>query len=109
MDRRAIPRGEISVRCSRFDPSRDVEPRFQEYVVPLVFGMSVMNVLDYIYENLDASIAYYSNCHRGICGRCAMLVNGEQRLACAELVTGDLMLEPLPGRAVVRDLVVEGI
>ena len=109
MDRRAIPRRDISVTCSRFDPSRDAESRFQEYVVPLGFGMSVMNVLDYIYENLDASIAYYSNCHRGICGRCAMLVNGERRLACAELVTGDLVLEPLPGRAIVRDLFVEGI
>ena len=101
--------GIISVRCFRFDPSVDREPRYQEYEMPVEFGVSVMNVLDYIYENLDGSLAYYSNCQRGICGRCAMLVEGRRVLACTEMVTGDVTLEPLPGRMVVRDLVVEGI
>jgi succinate dehydrogenase/fumarate reductase iron-sulfur protein len=100
---------EILVKIQRFDPSREQTPRYQEYAVPLVFGMSVMNILDFIYENLDESLAYYSNCHRGLCGRCGMLVNGKAKLACAELVTDDLILEPLTRRRVIRDLVVEGV
>jgi succinate dehydrogenase/fumarate reductase iron-sulfur protein len=104
-----VERGVALVRCFRFDPSVDGDPRYQEYEVPIEFGMSVMNVLDYIYENLDGSLAYYSNCQRGICGRCAMLVEARRALACTEMVTGDVTLEPLPGRRVVRDLVVEGI
>jgi len=99
----------ITVKCFRLDPSVDSRRRYQEYKVPLVFGMSVTNVLDFIYDNIDCSLAYYANCHRGVCGRCAMLVNGKRRLACTELVTDDVTLEPLPGYRVVRDLVVEGI
>jgi succinate dehydrogenase/fumarate reductase-like Fe-S protein len=71
--------------------------------------MSVTNVLDYIYENLDSSLAYYTSCHRGVCGRCLMIVNGKTRLACIELVTDNLTLNPLPNHRVIRDLVVEGV
>lgn len=99
----------ITVKCFRLDPSVDSEPRYQKYEVLLVFGMSVTNVLDFIYDNLDCSLAYYANCHRGVCGRCAVFVNGKRRLACTELVIGDVTLDPLPGYRVVRDLVVEGI
>ncbi|MHA2428500.1 MAG: 2Fe-2S iron-sulfur cluster-binding protein [Candidatus Hermodarchaeia archaeon] len=109
MTKPKVDRSVVLVRCFRFDPSIDREHQYQEYEVPIEFGVSVMNVLDYIYENMDGSIAYYSNCQRGICGRCAMLVDGRRVLACIEMVTGDLTLEPLPGHRVVRDLVVEGI
>lgn len=109
MGRRRVPSRAITVRCLRFDPSVDSEPYYQEYEVPLVFGMSVTNVLDYIYENLDSSLAYYANCHRGVCGRCAVLANGRRRLACTELVTGDVTIEPLPDHQVIRDLLVEGM
>jgi succinate dehydrogenase/fumarate reductase-like Fe-S protein len=44
-----------------------------------------------------------------MCGRCSIKVNGKTRLACGELVTGDLKLEPVLSDKVVRDLKVEDI
>jgi succinate dehydrogenase/fumarate reductase iron-sulfur protein len=109
MDKKSFEPGTYNIKILRFDPTKDSEPRFQEYSVPISLGTSVTNVLDYIYDNLDSSIAYYANCHKSICGRCLLMVDGKRRLACTELVTGDTVLKPLPDHKVVRDLVVEGI
>ena len=73
------------------------------YEVPVVQGMKVMDVLDYIYANLDHTLAYYrhSSCCQAICGRCACRLNGRTILACAEIVDIDaekMFLEPGKGR-----------
>ena len=62
----------ISLKVFRFDPSVDQEPWYQTYQVPLEKGMSTMTALDYIYQNLDGSLAYYDHaaCDLGICARC---------------------------------------
>lgn len=80
------------------------------YEVPVVQGMKVMDVMDYIYANLDHTLAYYrhSSCCQAICGRCACRLNGRTILACAEIVDIDaekMFLEPGEG-TLVRDLVV---
>ena len=80
------------------------------YDVPVFKSMKVMDVLDYIYANLDHDLAYYrhSSCCQAICGRCAIKVNGKQTLACAVEVDIDaekLHLSPAEG-TVLRDLVV---
>jgi succinate dehydrogenase/fumarate reductase-like Fe-S protein len=70
---------------------------------------TVMQILDYISLHLDHSLAYYkhSACAQGICGRCALKVNGKAALACTAKVepgTPEISLEPA-GAPVVRDLV----
>ena len=80
------------------------------YEVPVVQGMKVMDVLDYIYANVDHTLAYYrhSSCCQAICGRCACRLNGRTILACAEIVDIEaekMFLEPGEG-TLVRDLVV---
>lgn len=97
----------IQVVCTRFDPSADAAPYEQTYQVPLVEGMSVQNILTFIYENLDPSLGFYSCCDRGVCGRCTMMINGKPALSCTTLVQGDLHLDPLRGRMLIRDLVVK--
>ncbi len=102
-----MSRNTIQVTVSRFDPSVDREPYLQTYEVPFVEGMSVLEALDYIYEHLDGSLAYYAHaaCRQGICGRCTALINGKPSLLCQTLVEGDLVVEPLANADVVRDLV----
>ncbi len=97
----------VQVTVFRFDPSVDGKPHYQTYEVPLAEGVSVLDVLDYIRENLDGSLAYYAHaaCRQGICRRCTLLVNGRPSLMCQTLVTGDVRLEPPPKFEVVRDLV----
>lgn len=98
----------IKVRIFRFNPPVDEEGYYETYEVPLEPKMSVLNVLDYIYENLDSTLAYYSHsaCCRGICGRCILTINGKNSLACQTEVSGDITVEPLRGFEVIKDLVV---
>ena len=97
----------ISVKVFRFDPSIDKKPQIKEYRVPFEPGMSAMNALDYVYQNLDSSIAYYDHagCCLGICGRCTGKVNGKSGLLCQTAVEGDIVVEPGNTAGVIRDLV----
>jgi fumarate reductase iron-sulfur subunit len=98
----------IKVKVLRYDPSADKEPVFKDYIVPLEKGMSAMNVLDYIYQNLDSTVAYYDHagCSLGICGRCTGKINNKSGLLCQTPVEGDIVLEPVNMSRVIRDLVV---
>ena len=97
----------INIEVFRFDPTTDKEPRFQSYEVPLAEGMSAMNALDYIYQNLDSTLAYYDHagCDLGICARCTGKVNGKAGLFCQMLIEGDVRLEPTSESKVIKDLV----
>jgi len=101
----------VKVRIARFDPATDSSPHYQVCDVPLEPRMTVMDVLDYIYENLDPSLAYnsHTDCHRRVCTRCNVTVNGKSGLSCHTEVTGDITIDPLPRFKVIRDLVVEGL
>ncbi len=99
----------VQVTVARFDSSVDEESYDWTYEVPVVAGMSVLDALDCIYDNLDSSLAYYAHaaCSQGICRRCTVIINGKPSLMCQTLVEGDLKLEPLPKFEVVKDLVYE--
>ena len=102
-----VPQKGVNVKVLRFDPSVDKEPKYQTYEVPLNSLMSVLDVLDYIYENLDSTLAYNSHaaCHSSICGNCMMVINGKASLACKTPATGDITVEPPPKFKTIRDLV----
>src|SRR5271157_4113198 len=97
----------IGVTIERFDPDVDPAPYRSTYQVALAPGMSVLNILTYLYENVDPGLGFYNNCDRGVCGRCTLTLNGHSALACTTLVEGDLVLQPLRGRRVIRDLLVD--
>ncbi len=95
-----------TVSIFRFDPEIDIEPTYSEFKAPYK-GCSVLDVLVYIYENLDSSLAYYSSCRDGVCLGCRMLINGKSALACVTFVKGNIKVEPRPKAEIVRDLVVK--
>lgn len=97
----------INVKISRGKGSDNVEPAYSSYTVPIEEGMSVLDVLDYIYENLDSTISYYSHtaCKAGICSNCSVVVNGKVSLACQKEADGDMTIEPVKNLEVVKDLV----
>ena len=98
----------ISVKVFRFDPSTDRESAYKSYSVPWREGMSAMDALDYIYQNLDSTLAYYDHagCSLGICARCTGRINGKPGLLCQTRIAGDVTLDPVNEKRVVRDLVV---
>ena len=74
--------------------------------------MTVMDILDYIYHNLDHSLAYFrhSSCKQAICGRCTVMLDNTPVLACAKQVdplSTHIKISPLKGKKVVHDLVVQ--
>ncbi len=99
----------IKATVYRSEPSDAEGSEFQTYEVPWEPSMSVMNVLDYIYQNLDSTIAYYDHagCSLGICGKCTGKINGKPGLFCQTIAEGDILLEPLSKENVLKDLVVK--
>jgi len=99
----------ITARVFRWDPAVEREPSYQEYEVPFEEGMTAMDVLDYIYQNLDGTLAYHDHagCALGICARCTGRVNGKAGLFCQVPVSGDVTLDPISPTRVLRDLVCE--
>lgn len=100
----------MKVRIYRYDPLSQDQSRFDTYEVPVGDHWTVMDVLDYISQNLDSTLAYFKHgaCDHGICGRCALRINGKVKLACSTELGEESMLELAPvSDQVLRDLVVE--
>jgi succinate dehydrogenase / fumarate reductase, iron-sulfur subunit len=94
----------------RFDPDKDTKPYFKEYDVKL--EESDRMLLDALVriKSMDDSLALRRSCREGICGSDAMNINGKNGLACitkmADL-TEPVVLKPLPGLPIIRDLIVD--
>ena len=97
----------ITATVFRFNPEVDSESYYKTYRVPIEKGTSAMNVLDYIYQNLDDTLSYYDHagCDLGICARCLGRINGKPGLLCQTLVDGDVTLEPTSKKLVLKDMI----
>jgi fumarate reductase iron-sulfur subunit len=85
---------------------------FQDYQVPRQESQTVLDVVTYVQRRLDPSLAYRFACRVGVCGSCAMTVNGVSRWTCRTHVSkvaadGTLEIAPLRNLPVVRDLVTD--
>jgi succinate dehydrogenase/fumarate reductase-like Fe-S protein len=98
------------VKVERYNPVIDKEPYLDEFEVPIEKGWSLLNVLAYIYDELDPSICYYGSCRVGKCVACHVKVDGRTRLACTELAKQqDMTIQPLPSvrETFIRDMVLD--
>jgi succinate dehydrogenase / fumarate reductase iron-sulfur subunit len=99
----------INFHVTRFNPEIDRAPYVKVYQIPVREGMTVLEGLHYIKDNLDPSLAWRYSCRMGICGSCGMLLNGRPTLACntqiLHIATQDLSVGPLPNFDIIRDLV----
>ena len=101
------------VSLYRYNPETDREPYMQDVEVSLPKGKDLrgLDVLNLIKEK-DQSLSYRRSCREGVCGSDGVNMNGKNGLACitpvSEVVSrGKLVVRPLPGLPVVRDLVVD--
>jgi len=88
------------------------EGAFQNFQVPRRAHQTILDVVTQIQREQDATLSYRFACRVGMCGSCAMVVNGRPRWTCrtrvSEAVDGDtLKLEPLRNFTVVKDLAVD--
>ena len=98
-------------RIHRFNPGLDNESWFQEYDLSAEPEMRILDCLNQIKWNLDGSLSYRMSCAHGVCGSCAVKINGRCGLTCQKLARdyeGDeVLIEPLPNFKVLRDLIVD--
>ena len=99
---------QINFHVTRYNPESDRAPYVQTYQVPVCEGMTVLDGLHYIKENLDPSLVWRYSCRMGVCGSCGMLLNGRPTLACntqiLHIAGADLTVAPLPNFEIIRDL-----
>jgi succinate dehydrogenase/fumarate reductase iron-sulfur protein len=68
-------------------------------------GPMVLDALIYIKDHLDSSLGFRRSCREGICGSCAMNIDGKNTLACLTPLKPKMVLYPLPHMPIVRDLI----
>ncbi len=103
----------MQVSVYRYNPDADAAPQMLNMNVDLPEGrdLMVLDVLELL-KTEDPSLAYRRSCREGVCGSDGINMNGRNGLACITPVSevakkGKLVLRPLPGLPVIRDLVVD--
>ena len=100
----------MTAKIFRYDPTVDKQPYYAEYQLDVKKDdrMTVMAMLEYIAENIDGTLSFFSHsaCLHGICGRCGVKGNGKAGLACQIVLDGEnVVIDPIR-KDVVKDLVV---
>ena len=93
----------------RWSPDDDQNPRTDTYELDLdACGPMVLDALIKIKNEIDPTLTFRRSCREGICGSCAMNIDGTNTLACTKSIAdvkGDVTITPLPHMSVVKDLV----
>jgi len=109
---------EVSFKVNRYDPESEEGSYYQELTLVAeeeeFEELTVLDCLIRFKENQDGSLTFRHSCGHGSCGSCAMLINGNNRLACethvSELIeskNSEVEVSPLPGFPMIKDLVVD--
>ncbi|MCI4665597.1 MAG: succinate dehydrogenase iron-sulfur subunit [Neomegalonema sp.] len=93
----------------RWDPDTSDNPRVDTYFIDLdQCGPMVLDAIIYIKNEIDPTLTFRRSCREGICGSCAMNIDGVNGLACTtgiDEIRGAVRIYPLPHMPVVKDLV----
>lgn len=96
-------------RVYRWNPDDDDNPRLDTYEIDLdTCGQMVLDALIKIKNEIDATLTFRRSCREGVCGSCAMNIDGTNTLACTMYISdvkGDVKIYPLPHQPVIKDLV----
>jgi succinate dehydrogenase / fumarate reductase, iron-sulfur subunit len=101
---------EVSLRIKRFNPEVDRRPHWETYRVDVDESDRVLDALHQVKWHHDGTLSFRRSCAHGVCGSDAMVINGENRLACVLLVKDvgpEITVEAIRGLPVVKDLVVD--
>ena len=95
----------------RYDPEKDENPYYQDFILDVRPADRILDCLNRIRWEQDATLAYRMSCAHGVCGSDGMRINSVCALACQSLVkdykAAKFLIEPLPVFKVVKDLVVD--
>lgn len=97
------------VHVYRYNPDSDANPRVDTYEVDLSkCGPMVLDILIKIKDEMDSTLTFRRSCREGVCGSCAMNIDGTNTLACLKHIEecdNEIKIYPLPHMPVMKDLV----
>ena len=100
----------VEFKISRYNPETK-QHYTSTFKVPIRIGTTILDALMYIKDQLDGSLTFRHSCRMGICGSCAVNIDGKPMLACytqvLHLNADSLTVEPLSNLPVIKDLVVD--
>ena len=105
----------LTFKVFRFNAETDFLPAYKTYELEVNNNELVLDVLDRIKWEKDGSFTYRRSCRHGICGSCAVKVNGKSVLSCKENVfdlvdtfqSDELIIEPSDTKKAVKDMVID--
>ena len=100
---------DVKVNILRYNPETDRKGHWEEYILEADPDERILDLLHKVKWFDDGSLAFRRSCAHGVCGSDAMVVNGENMLACQVLVkevSTPIKIEPIRGLPVIKDLVV---
>jgi len=114
MDSGAITKKNVKFKVFRFNEETDYLPAYKEYDVEVTSEDVVLDILNKIKWEKDGSFSYRRSCRHGICGACAVKVNGRATLACKEnmndmidLFGDEISIGPLSEKRAIKDLIID--
>ncbi len=104
----------VNFKVFRFNADEDYLPYYEDYSMDVTSEEVVLDILNRIKWDHDGSFSYRRSCRHGICGACAIKVNGRSTLACKESMTtmleyfgNELTIEPLSIKRAIKDMVID--
>ncbi len=100
----------VTLKIRRFNPEVDKAPYWGEYVIDVAPTERILDGLHTVKWYQDGTLTFRRSCAHGICGSDAMRIDGRNRLACKVLfkdLGSTVMVEPITGLPVIKDLVVD--
>jgi succinate dehydrogenase / fumarate reductase iron-sulfur subunit len=104
----------VNFKVFRFNADKDYLPYYENYDMEVTSEEVVLDILNRIKWDHDGSFSYRRSCRHGICGACAIKVNGRSTLACkesmndmVELFGNELTIEPLSKKRAVKDMIID--
>ncbi|MDA8396934.1 MAG: succinate dehydrogenase iron-sulfur subunit [Actinomycetota bacterium] len=104
------PKVTVHLKIKRYNPEVDTRPHWEEYEVEMSPGDRVLDALHQVKWTLDGTLSFRRSCAHGVCGSDAVVINGQNMLACVNLIRNvgtHLTIEPIRGLPVIKDLVVD--
>ena len=105
---------QVKFKVFRFNADEDYLPYYEDYDMEVTSEEVVLDILNRIKWDHDGSFSYRRSCRHGICGACAIKVNGRSTLACkesmndmVELFGSELTIEPLSIKRAVKDMIID--
>jgi succinate dehydrogenase / fumarate reductase iron-sulfur subunit len=104
----------VTIKAFRFNAETDYLPYYKSYEMEIGKDELILDVMNRIKWEHDGSFSYRRSCRHGICGACAVKVNGKATLACKQnamellnLFNNELVIEPQSKKRSVKDMIID--